>query len=157
MTIIIFSCFPPEKSILKFRIFKLKLLITFELIAVDTFWGKILNQHSLFVTLHEFEQNQWTVLITNYPPIRRTRAFAARRFRVITGPPREKKASDAAEFICIKKHIENAHNCGLRASRRILRSFLDVSVLDLFGANIQFFMMFRLSVVYVCVFGSHQI
>ena len=73
VTIIIFSCFLPPKSVFKFN-----LLITFDLSAVDNFWGHIWNQHILLGTILEFKKNRSTLLIIIHPSTRTTNLFVLR-------------------------------------------------------------------------------
>ena len=68
LTIFIFSWFPLRKLALKFQIFKLKLLITFDVIVIDNFWCQIWNQRILLVNILENEENRRTLLITIHPP-----------------------------------------------------------------------------------------
>ena len=87
VTIIIFSCFPPRKSDLKFKDFEFNLLLTFDLTTVDNFVGHILNQHTCFyLSKSTFD---------NHPP---------------TQPP----IHSDNKFIRIEKHTQNVQNCRLR-------------------------------------------
>ena len=67
LTIVIFRWYPPRKLALKFQIFKLKLLITFDVIVLDKFWGQIWNQGISLVNILENEENWRTLLITTHP------------------------------------------------------------------------------------------
>ena len=71
VTIIIFGHFPPRKSALKFQTFRSKLLITFDLISVDNFWGQIWNQCILLVNIPKNEESWRSVLITSHAPAHR--------------------------------------------------------------------------------------
>ena len=57
------------RDALKFQIFKFKLLITYDLMAVDNLWGQIWNQRILLVNILENEENRGTNLITVHPAI----------------------------------------------------------------------------------------
>ena len=133
VTIIFLAHFRPGNRPLNF---KLNLLVTFDLKAVHNFWCQIRNQHNQIVTILDFEENRWTFWSPpTHPPTRTTCGRVHSHW---------------------KKYLKR-HYCGLRASGGVWSSFFYVTFLDFLAAEIQFFMIFRFSLGYVCVFGNRQI
>ena len=68
MTIIIFSWFSPSISALKLKIFKTKLLVTFNLIAADKLSAHILNHPILLFTMSTCEKFDGPSLLPHINP-----------------------------------------------------------------------------------------
>ena len=62
-------------SALNFPNFKLKLIITFDIIAVDNFYDHIWNQHIVFVKILKYEGNQRGKKISIHPPTHTIKHF----------------------------------------------------------------------------------
>ena len=62
-------------SALNFPNFKLKLIITFDIIAVDNFYNHIWKQHILLVKILKYEGNQKGKKISTNPPTHTIKHF----------------------------------------------------------------------------------
>ena len=85
----------------------------------------------------------------------KTRAVGARCYRGITGPRRQKKTSNAGKLIRYGKKLK-WYYFGLRAPKRVLRKFSDVTYFDTFCDRNSIFYDFSFS-WFTIIFANTQI